>query len=61
MAGFDVVVFDWGKVFFKEDANGRLKLPKVPDLPKDFDRPMVLIGSPGIRIAEHFGARLDWL
>lgn len=61
MEGYDVVIFDWGKVYFRENESGRLQLPKVPKLPKDFSRPMVLIGSPGIRIAEQFGARLDWL
>jgi len=59
MSGYDVVIFDWGKIFDREQS--RLHSPKRPELPDDFSRPMVLIGAPGIRIAESLGARLDWL
>ena len=59
MDDYDVVIFDWGKIFDRE--NNRLHSPERPALPADFSRPMVLIGAPGIRIAESLGARLDWL
>ncbi len=55
---YDVVIFDWGRVYFPEER--ALHMPQVPDL-DDFNRPMVLIGAPGIRIAESRNAKLDWL
>ena len=56
--GYDVVVFD-AEVAPSETSIG---LPSArPELPEDWDRPSVLIGSGGILIAEEVGSKLDWL
>ena len=59
---YDVIIFDWSKILMK-DANGALslKMPKRPDLPKDFRPPMILIGGSGVQVAEKLGAKIHWL
>ncbi len=60
MVDYDVVIFDWGKIFDRE-KNVLRRPRRKSELPRNYARPTVLIGAPGIRIAEGLGARLDWL
>jgi hypothetical protein len=56
---YDVIIFDGGLVVI--DSN-RINMPKTPEIPKDFSRPMILIGGPGIGVAErNFDTKIGWL
>ncbi len=66
---YDVVILDWVSIF-PRDKDGRinrenfqLRLPRFPELPKDYDKATVMISSVAARVGGHANQQLkfDWL
>jgi hypothetical protein len=64
---FDVVIFDWTSVLPRDEKGSTrpdipsFEMPQTPKLPDDWDRPSILIGAAGERVAELFQSKIDWL
>ena len=64
---YDVIVFDWTSIMPRDEAGEvrqdvfQLNMPETPKLPKDWDRPSIIIGAAGTRIADLFRSKIDWL
>jgi hypothetical protein len=67
--GHDVVIFDWTSIYPRDkdgkidgaQISGRIKMPPTPQVPRDFDRPAILIGAAGGQVGRSVGLKIDWL
>jgi len=66
---YDVVILDWVSIYPRDEngnidrENFQLRMPRFPELPKDYDKATVMISSVAARVGGHPNHQLkfDWL
>jgi hypothetical protein len=66
--GYDVVILDWTTIYPRDEQgktksgpNMTIHSPTLPKLAESYDRPTILIGAAGGRVAMSLRLKIDWL